>query len=296
MTTNDARPFIKWAGGKGQLLPAILSLLPTKIRTYYEPFLGGGAVFWQVATNRLFEKAVVNDWNLELIHTYTTVRDQTEALIAALSEHMKNAWNTQEYFLEMRKKNPFKDLGLVERSARMIYLNKTCYNGLYRVNKSGGFNTPFGSYENPRLFDSGTLRACAEALNREVTLLQGDFAKAVEGAGTGDVVYFDPPYVPVSPTANFLSYTSDGFNIADQHRLAVCFKTLAERDVSCVLSNSDTEIVRKLYEAFEIVPVQVKRNINSKPDGRGLVGEVLVVHRGAAHRASPKFDYSQLGE
>jgi DNA adenine methylase len=285
MATTGARPFIKWAGGKTQLLPAIGPLLPARrIRTYYEPFLGGGAVFWSVAQTRKFERAVLNDWNRELIDTYTVLRDSCETLIGALNAHMRNAWNTQEYFTEMRSKDPWK-LELIDRAARMIYLNKTCYNGLYRVNKSGGFNTPFGRYTNPLLFDAGNLRSCTEALNRNVTLLTGDFTKIFEDARPGDLVYFDPPYVPVSSTANFSSYTSDKFSISDQHRLALCFKDLAAKGVSCILSNSDTEIVRKLYEDFEIIPVQAKRHINSKADGRGNVGEVLVLHRGAVHRS-----------
>lgn len=294
MSASAARPFIKWAGGKTQLLPAIEAILPSKIRTYFEPFLGGGAVFWHVAGSRRFERAILNDWNLELVHTYTTIRDQPEALIHALNEHKKKAWNTEEYFYEMRALDPWK-LDFVERAARMIYLNKTTYNGLYRVNKHGQFNSPFGRYKNPGLLDSGNIRACSQALNRNVSLLQGDFTKVFVDAGAGDLVYFDPPYVPVSDTANFLGYTSDGFTMNDQERLAVLFKRLADSDVSCILSNSDTEAVRRLYQGFEIIPVQMKRNINSKADGRGHVDEVLVLHRGEAHRASPKFDYSTLG-
>ncbi len=291
----SAGPFLKWAGGKGQVFPAISAALPTKIRTYYEPFLGGGAVFWNLAIRRGFERAVLNDWNKELVDTYTTVRDHVEALIHALNEHKTKAWNTEEYFKEIRAQDPWK-LDFIQRSARMIYLNKTTYNGLYRVNKKGQFNSPFGRYKNPGLFDSGNLRACSQALNRNCTILQGDFTKVFVDAAAGDVVYFDPPYVPVSATANFDNYTEDGFTVSDQHRLAICFRNLAERDVSCVLSNSDTDVVRKLYEGFEIITIQVKRNINSKAEGRGHVSEVLVVHRGAAHRASPTFDYSVLGE
>jgi DNA adenine methylase len=290
----NARPFIKWAGGKGQVIPAIMAVMPSRMRTYYEPFLGGGAVFWHVASERRFERATLNDWNKELVDTYTTIRDHAGALIHALGEHKTKAWNTPEYFKEMRAKDPF-TLTLVERAARMIYLNKTCYNGLYRVNKLGLFNTPFGRYKNPGLLDSGNIRACSAALNRNVTLLQGDFTKVFLDAGPQDVVYFDPPYVPVSDTANFENYTADGFSMSDQSRLAICFRNLAEKDVSCILSNSDTDAVRKLYEGFEIVPVRVRRNINSKAKGRGHVGEVLVVHRGAAHRSEQKFDYSSLG-
>jgi DNA adenine methylase len=287
MTTTGARPPIKWAGGKTQLLPAISALLPSKIQTYYEPFLGGGAVFWHVASTRRFERAQLNDLNRELIETYQVIRDSPEALIGALNDHMSRAWNTQDYFTEMRSQDPAK-LPPVARAARMIYLNKTCYNGLYRVNKKGGFNAPFGRYKNPKLLDALNIRECSATLNRKVQLLAADFTAAVAGASPGDLVYFDPPYVPVSETADFTSYTSDGFSARDQDRLALCFKELAKNDVSCILSNSDKELTRKLYEGFEIIPVKAKRNINSKGDGRGHVGEVLVIHRGAAHRDGPE--------
>ena len=299
MTTTGARPFIKWAGGKNQLLPVIGPLIPSKIRTYYEPFLGGGAVFWHMANTRTFERAVLNDQNLELIQVYGTIRDQPEALVAALNRHREKAWNTREYFNEIRAMD-ISTLDIVERSARMIYLNRTCFNGLYRVNKAGHFNTPFGDYKNPNLVDSGNIRACSEALGHKVSYLhedgltQGtkpkvalyhdDFPKVFFDAGAGDVVYFDPPYVPVSETSNFLAYTADGFGGVDQSRLAILFRRLASMDVSCILSNSDTEEVRKTYEGFEIIPVKAKRNINSKGDGRGVVGEVIVIHRGAAHK------------
>lgn len=290
------KPFLKWAGGKGQLLSTIGELIPVGIRTYFEPFLGGGAVFWMLGMKRDFEQAVLNDFNQELIDTYTAVRDSPDKLIAALNTHRSMAWNTKEYFEGIRRQNP-KDLALVDRAARMIYLNKTCYNGLYRVNKKGEFNTPFGKYRNPGLFESGSLRACASVLNRSVQLRQGDFTEAVATAGPGDLVYFDPPYVPVSDTANFLSYTSDGFSGADQHRLALTAQHLADRDVSVILSNSDTELVRKLYEGFEMINIRVKRNINSKASGRGHVGELLIVHRGEVHRRAPKkFDYLSLGD
>jgi DNA adenine methylase len=283
-TSRDARPFIKWVGGKTQLLPHIEALLPKEMRTYYEPFIGGGAVFWHVAATRTFERAVINDWNAELVNTYTVIRDFPGTLITALSDHMNHAlWNTAEYFAEMRASVP-SDLDSVARAARMIYLNKTCFNGLYRVNKRGQFNTPFGRYKNPALFDASNIRACSEALKRNVSILTGDFNNAILNAGSGDVVYFDPPYVPLSATSNFASYTSTGFDIGDQQRLAALFKDLTVRDVTCVLSNSDTPVVRKLYEGFEILSVQAKRAINSKADGRGAVGEVLVIHRGSAHK------------
>jgi DNA adenine methylase len=281
MATKAARPFLKWAGGKTQLLPPIAAILPRTMRTYYEPFIGGGAVFFHVSTICRFERAVLNDWNRDLIDTYRVIRDFSEDLIRALNGHLSNEWNTAEYFADMRAKKPA-EMDPISRAARIIYLNKTCFNGLMRMNKSGQFNVPFGKYKNPSLFDEVNLRACAETLNKGVTLLTGDFTKALPDAGPRDVVYFDPPYVPLSATSNFASYTSDGFGLNDQRRLAFCFKNLVTRGVTCILSNSDTELVRQLYEDFEIIPVQAKRHINSKGDGRGNVGEVIVVGRPVA--------------
>ena len=277
MAKSGARPFIKWAGGKTQLLPAISKVLPKKTRTYFEPFIGGGAVFFAMGEEARFEHAILNDWNTELVDAYRVVRDFPDDLIKKLTEHMGQDWNTVEYFNQVRAQKTA-DMGPVERTARMVYLNKTCFNGLYRVNKSGQFNVPFGKYKNPSLFDELNLRACSALLNRTAELRSGDFSNAVEGAEPGDVVYFDPPYVPVSATSNFASYTSGGFTINDQHRLMCYFKQLTEQGLICVLSNSDTESVRALYSDFHIISVQAKRHINSKGTGRGFVGEVLVVN------------------
>jgi DNA adenine methylase len=275
MTAKDARPFIKWVGGKTQLLPSIGALLPKKIRTYYEVFLGGGAVFFHVTATRKFERAICNDWNAELVNVYKVVRESPGALMDLLSWHMNQPdWNSAGYFLAMRAA---KETDPIAAAGRMIYLNKTCFNGLYRVNKSGQFNTPFGRYENPSLFDEENIRRCSEAL-QNVTLSVGDFSSPVADAGPGDVVYFDPPYVPLSATSNFASYTSNGFSIEDQQRLAGCFKALSEKGVTCLLSNSDTPVVRSLYEGYDIRSVRAKRAINSKATGRGAVGEVIVVH------------------
>jgi DNA adenine methylase len=278
-TKSAAQPFIKWAGGKRQLLPALSEILPRRMKTYYEPFLGGGAVFFHLAAEGRFERAVLNDWNRELIDCYRVIRDFPDDLIRKLLDHMSNEWNTASYFDTIRAQKP-EGLDPAERAARMIYLNKTCFNGLYRVNKRNGqFNVPFGRYKNPTLFNEQNLRACSQVLNRLAALHTGDFVNAVETAGEGDVVYFDPPYVPLSVTSNFASYTSDGFSINDHHRLAALFRELFEKGVAIVLSNSDTEIVRALYQGFEMHPVQAKRHINSKADGRGPVGELIIVGR-----------------
>lgn len=284
MTKSAARPFLKWAGGKTQLLSALTEILPRKIKTYYEPFLGGGAVFYHLAAESRFEHAVLNDWNRELIDCYKVVRDFPDDLVRKLREHMTGEWNTAAYFEKMRSQVT-DTLDPVERAARMIYLNKTCFNGLYRVNRDGRFNVPFGRYKNPTLFDEQNLRACSYVLNRYTVLHSGDFSNAVDGAREGDVVYFDPPYVPLSSTSNFASYTSDGFTLDDQHRLAALFKQLVEKGIAVALSNSDTPIVRALYAGFEMHPVQAKRHINSKADGRGPVVELIIVGRPAGEQS-----------
>lgn len=269
----EARPFLKWVGGKTQLLDAILSVMPEETDTYFEPFIGGGALFFAMAMKKRFRRAVINDWNQELIDTYKAVRDFPADLIQQLS---KLAYN-KEVFLQLRKIQPDK-FSPVRRAARMIYLNKTGFNGLYRVNKAGEFNVPFGAFKTPpRIFEESNILGCSAVLNEFVSIQAADFAVVAERAEANDVVYFDPPYVPVSPTSDFTSYTSKGFKLADQERLARLFKTLAKRGVKVMASNSDTELVRQLYADFDICEIQARRNINSKGAKRGPVGEVLIV-------------------
>ena len=286
MSIKTVRPFMKWAGGKTQLIPAIAAVMPRTMRTYYEPFLGGGAMFFHVSWTCTFERAVLNDWNKELINTYEVVRDSCEPLMEALVEHMTKEWNTSDYFYAMRAIKP-DDLDPIARAARMIYLNKTCFNGLFRMNRSGQFNVPFGKYKNPSLFDADVIHACSEALQRNVALQTGDFTTCLSGVGPGDVIYFDPPYVPVSETSNFASYTSAGFSVSDQHRLAICFKSMTHKGATCILSNSDSVLARMLYADSEIYPVQAKRHINSNGEGRGNVGEIIVVGRPSLQETTP---------
>jgi DNA adenine methylase len=275
-----AHPFVKWAGGKAQLLTALSEILPQKIGTYYEPFVGGGAVFFALAVQGRFGAAVLNDTNQELMDAFKVIRDFPDELIANLKDR-NDAYKASpdSAYYNWRHTDP-KTLDPVARAARFIALNKTGFNGLYRVNKKGEFNVPIGKYENPRICDETNLRACSELLNRVPnTLHTSDFVNAVEGAEPGDVVYFDPPYLPLSATANFTTYTPDGFGLDDHHRLAALFKLLVEKGVSVILSNSDTEITRALYAGFEIHPVQAKRNINSKGDKRGAITELIIVGR-----------------
>ena len=265
-----ARPFLKWAGGKTALLPEILPRLPKKIKTYYEPFVGGGAVFFALAAEGRFERAVLGDANQELVETYFSIKEDLDQVILRLKAHAGK--HSEEYFYKVRAQRG------VYIAARMIYLNKTCFNGLYRVNKKGGFNVPFGRYSNPTICDEVNLRAVSSAL-AGVEVVAIDFEAAVQDAHRGDTVYFDCPYVPASDTASFTAYTKGGFGPEEQERLRDVAKRLDARGVHVLLSNSDTPFVRKLYKGFKIEEVQAPRRVNSKGSKRGNVGELLISGR-----------------
>jgi DNA adenine methylase len=264
--TPQPRPFLKWAGGKGQLLEQFQPLLPPLKGRYFEPFVGGAALFFSLQS----ESAVLSDVNEELIDCYRAVRDDVEGVIAALGEHRY----APDHFYAVRSIDPA-TLPLAKRAARTIYLNRTGFNGLYRVNRSGKFNVPIGRYTNPLICDAKNLRACSCALSG-VGLEVLDFGKVVAAAKAGDFVYFDPPYVPLSDTAYFTSYVPGGFGLEEQKRLATDFANLAAEGVYVMLSNSDTPTVRDLYEGFRIDVVLASRNINSNSARRGKVGEVVV--------------------
>lgn len=244
------------------------------MNTYYEPFLGGGAVFFVLDSEDAFEKAVIGDYNSELMATYAALAEP--ALLEETISLLKGYPYERSFYEELRKKLP-KDLSPGELAARFIYLNRVGFNGLYRVNKRGIFNVPFGRYTNPTICDEENLRQVSGALRQDrVTCLNTDFEKQVETAQKGDVVYFDPPYMPLSITANFTEYMAGGFTLKDQERLAACFRRLAERGVGVLLSNSDTPKVHELYAEFQRDAVQAKRAINSKADRRGPVSELLI--------------------
>lgn len=274
-----AKPFVKWAGGKAGLVSTLKGILPPKIETYFEPFVGGGALFFALAAEGRFQRAVLNDFNTELMDAFKAIRDFPDAVIKALVA-LKGEYTAepQAVYNRERNRNP-QELSPLDRAVRFLFLNKTGFNGLYRVNKNGEFNVPFGQYVNPRIVDSANIKACAEALGKFVVLSNQDFAACLGGARHGDVVYFDPPYVPLSPTANFTSYTANGFGLAEQRRLAQTFRELAEQGVAVVASNSDTEIVRDLYAGWEIHKVEARRSINRDGNKRGPVGELIIVGR-----------------
>lgn len=270
MTT--ASPIVKWAGGKRQLLATIRHRLPKKISTYYEPFVGGGAVFFALANRGTFERAVINDVNSELIDTYRTLAmGKVEDLIEILKTYPYDS----DFYYTLRAKSPKEIPEIEARAARFLYLNKAGFNGLYRVNKSGGFNVPFGRYTNPNIINAEGLREAALAL-QGVTITCQDFETSVKDAQPGDTVYFDPPYLPKSDTADFTAYSEDGFGIEQHVRLAKLFKDLAARGVSVLLSNSDVKETRQLYRGCRPTRIEARRNINSAGDKRGPVFEVLV--------------------
>ena len=268
-----AHPLIKTVGGKRQLLPEIRKHVPDKFGHYFEPFVGGGAVFFDLyAAGRLKKESYLGDANGELITAYRAVRDNTEVTIEFLGNYARR--HSEALFYETRGR-PALPVDRPAVAARMIYLNRTCFNGLYRVNKKGLFNVPFGRYANPTICDEANLRACAQAL-QTAKLSAGDFQELAMKARRGDFCYFDPPYAPVSATSDFTSYTKDGFGLEDQKRLVEVAYRLKRTGVHVLLSNADLPLVRKLYKGFEMRRVEARRNVNSKGGKRGAVGELLI--------------------
>jgi len=262
-----AAPFLKWAGGKTSLLPELLRHVPAKgLRRYHEPFVGGGALFFAVAPRR----AMLSDNNAELVHCYLQVRDNVYRVLACLARHVYE----KEHYQSIRALEPLR-LSPEERAARFIYLNKTCFNGLWRVNRSGRFNVPIGRYTNPRFHDPSVLLAASAAL-KGVEILHAGFEDALRRTSPGDFVYLDPPYDPVSPSSSFASYTADGFTWDDQKRLARACIALNRRGVRFLLSNSATDRIREIYAGFEQRLVHAPRFINSNAGARGRVEELLV--------------------
>ena len=263
-------PFLKWAGGKRQLLPELLKEVPEQFDTYYEPFVGGGALFFALAAAGRFRRAVLADCNPDLIACYGAIKSDVDGVIAALRPLPVSS---DEYY-EIRARDP-KGMSPAERAARTIYLNKVGFNGLYRVNSRGQFNVPYGRHKNLQVCNEPRLRAAARVL-RDVTLDCGDFAEAVASARPQDFVYFDPPYVPVSSTAFFTAYAESPFGPTEQARLAGVLRELGKRRVPALLSNSDCPTTRSLYRGLRPRKVEVRRNINSVAARRGPVGELLV--------------------
>ncbi len=274
-TFPAARPFLKWAGGKGQLLPDLVRLVmeARPFNDYHEPFVGGGALFFELASEGILERnAFLSDNNENLINAYRGVKRHVDSVIKLLLEH--KAAHSKEHFYSVRSNAPE---SAPERAARIIYLNRTCFNGLFRENSKGQFNVPMGRYVNPGICDEPNLRGCAKALKR-AEVERRSFETVLDRAKEGDFVYFDPPYVPLSATANFTSYDKGGFGEDAQRRLAEVFRELNKRGVKVLLSNSETPLVRELYDGkgFHIDVVYATRLVNSRADRRGKIPEVLV--------------------
>ena len=265
--TISPRPFLKWAGGKGKLIQQYIPYFPKSFKSYYEPFLGGGAIFFYLNPH----SAVLTDINPELVNAYRCVRDKVEELISVLEEHQLR--HCKDYYYQVRQDQCTTN---IEKAARLIYLNKTCFNGLYRENSKGEFNVPIGKYKNPKICNPALLRSVSVALqNAQITVRA--FEEILEYASNwDDFVYFDPPYYPLSPTSNFTAYSRYSFSQDDQRRLKYVFAELAERGVKVMLSNSDCEFIRELYRDFNISSITASRLINSNGTKRGKITEVLI--------------------
>lgn len=271
------KPFLKWAGGKRYLANIILAHAPAQFGTYYEPFVGGGAVLFALQP----ERAVVNDRSRELINCYKVLKH--ERRIGELIEALRQHQNDETYYYRIRglDRDPsFSKMSAVDKAARVIYLNKTCYNGLFRVNSQGQFNVPFGRYANPNILDQELLLAVGEYLRQfDVRIHCTDFARIARRAQAGDFVYFDPPYHPVSDTS-FTGYDLTGFGEREQRRLKRLFDRLTAKGCFCTLSNSATPFIRELYQDYEetTITVTAPRAINSRASGRGKVEELLIMN------------------
>ena len=272
-----ARPFVKWAGGKRQLISTLDTNLPDEFGTYFEPFLGGGTLFFHILARRHPQRCSISDLNHNLIMTYTTIRDNVDDLISSLKNHQKNyRENPKEYYYLVRQSDPQNQ---VEKSSRLLFLNRTCYNGLYRVNSQGKFNVPFGRYSNPNIVNESKIRSVSKVLRSEDILIRHrDFKMVLDDAKKNDLVYFDPPYVSVSSTANFTSYTNNGFTRDDLCRLAeLCYK-LDRQGCKVLLSNSDSETVSELFSRppWKIMRIRASRMINSNSKKRSGHHELLI--------------------
>ena len=270
------QPFTKWTGGKRQLLPVIRELMPKKYNRYFEPFVGGGALFFDLAP----KDAVINDFNAELINCYQQIKDNPQELIEILKVHQE--YNSKEYYLDLRSADRDERIDMmseVQRAARILYMLRVDFNGLYRVNSKNQFNVPYGRYKNPKIVDENLVSAISTYLNNnQIEIKKGDFEKAVLDVQPGDFVYFDPPYIPLSETSTFTSYTHEGFSYDDQVRLRDTFKKLSDTGAYVMLSNSSSFLVEELYRDFNIHHVEAIRTNGAKSSSRGKISEIIVTN------------------
>lgn len=277
MVNNKIPKFVKWAGGKGQLIEQFKPYFPKKINRYFEPFVGSGAVFFHIIQKYNPKEIILSDINEELINTYKTIKNNPNKLIKKLKElKEQHSLKQKEFYLKIRDKDP-QELDSIERAARFIYLNKTCFNGLYRVNSKGKFNVPMGNYKNPDIVQEEKLKLVSKLL-KKVKIKKMHFEKVQDLVKKGDFIYFDPPYYPLKKKNSFTTYTKDKFMEEEQERLAEVYKRLHKKGCKVMLSNSDTEFTKKLYSDFNIKTVQARRVINSDAKSRGLINEILVLN------------------
>ena len=274
MKDEQVKPILKWLGGKRQLLPEILPLIPKNCTKYIEPFLGGGAILFGLQP----KCAIVNDLNEELMNVYLTIKDEPENLISLLKIHEMN--HSENYYYEIRSLDrsiEYINLTKLQRAARIIYLNKTCYNGLFRVNSSGEFNSPYGRYKNPNIVNASTIMAISKYFNNnEIEIFNEDYSVILERVEKNHFIYLDPPYMPISASASFTRYTKNGFSYEKQKELRDVCNKLRDKGVSFIESNSDSPEIRELYKDYPIKIVKVKRYINCNAEKRGAVSEVLI--------------------
>jgi DNA adenine methylase len=275
--TSTPKPFVKWAGGKRQLIPEIEKHLPEKFGSYYEPFLGGGALLFHLISENHNLKGYVSDLNSDLVLAYVTIRDKIDDLLKSLQKHSENYFsNSKTYYYSIRESVPKSQ---VEKVSRLLFLNRTCFNGLYRVNSKGKFNVPLGRYSNPNIVQEDNLRTVNQFLNNnKISIRCQDFATTVESVKKGDFVYFDPPYQPISKTANFTSYTNTNFGFNDLKRLAKVSNQLAKKGANVLLSNSSSKQVLDLFSKknWNITKIEANRAINSDSKKRTGHYELLI--------------------
>ncbi len=274
---SSPKPFVKWAGGKRQLIPEIEKHLPEKFSSYYEPFLGGGALLFHLLSENKNLKGYVSDLNSDLILAYVTIRDNLNGLLKSLQKHSNNYFSdSKSYYYSVRESNPKSQ---IEKVSRLLFMNRTCFNGLYRVNSKGKFNVPLGRYSNPNIVQEENLRSVNQFLNHNKIIIKcQDFSPTVEKVKKGDFVYFDPPYQPLSKTANFTSYTNGNFGLNDLKRLSKVSNQLAKKGVNVLLSNSSSKQVRELFSSkdWEIFEIEANRAINSDSNKRTGHAELLI--------------------
>ena len=271
------KPFVKWAGGKRQLISVLNENLPESFGSYFEPFLGGGALLFNMLIQNKKQKCIISDLNSDLVLAYATIRDRVDDLISSLKQHEKYYQkDSKSYYYSVRESTPKKE---IEKTSRLLFLNRTCFNGLYRVNSKGKFNVPLGKYTNPNIVNEENLRSVSHILSSSKVKIQcRDFEAVLRDAKKGDLVYFDPPYQPVTETANFTSYTNKNFTYDDLNRLFVLCTKLDEKECNVLLSNSDSKEVANMFskKPWKINKIKANRSINSNSTKRTGHFELLI--------------------